>query len=243
MRGKNFLHICIINLLFGGHYIYSKFNRVYYPSKGTFVRGFISRSLLHDVDLVYSTEELGEVKGSTNAFTKFGADVEHRISFSPKTTGIIGANFAFTATDKIKNDEISFIEYGYSAKYSLGGMITAPRRGTYTFPGMHEDEIFFTQIMNLQLGVQFNPTSKLFITPHLNFASLGFDDLSDYFEDAFSPSGSWPEGFETSGVFSAGATFAYHSFLGPVNFDVSYVNDIDKIRIFFSVGLLMNRSN
>ena len=231
------------NLEFGGHYMYSKFNRVYYPSKGTFVRGFISRSLLHDVDLTYSTEELGEVKGSTNAFTKFGADVEHRMSFSPKTTGIIGANFAFTATDKVKDGELSFIDYGYSAKYSLGGIITAPRRGTYTFPGMHEDEIFFTQIMNLQLGVQFNPTSKLFITPHLNFASVGFDDLSNYFEDAFSPSGSWPQGFETSGVFSAGATFAYHSFLGPVNFDVSYVNEIDKIRVFFSVGLLLNRSN
>jgi NTE family protein len=42
---------------------------------------------------------------------------------------------------------------------------------------------------------------------------------------------------------SAGATFSYNSLLGPVNFDISYINDVDKIRLYFSVGFLFNASN
>jgi len=42
---------------------------------------------------------------------------------------------------------------------------------------------------------------------------------------------------------SAGATFSYHTMLGPINFDVAWVNDINKVRLFFSVGFMFNTSN
>ena len=230
------------NMEFGAHYLFSRFDRVFYPTEGTFARVFASRSVLHDVDLKYSDRSMGEAKGPTNGFTKLGADFEHRIAFGPKATGILGANLAFIFEDDLKSDELPFTDYGYSAKYSLGGVITGPRRGTYVFPGLHEDELFVTQMMNLQLGLQFNPTSKILIIPHLNLASVGYGDFSDYFEDAFSPSGSWALGFENSAIISAGAQFAYQSFLGPLNFDVSWVNDINQFRVFFSLGISFNRS-
>jgi NTE family protein len=44
-------------------------------------------------------------------------------------------------------------------------------------------------------------------------------------------------------LFSAGATASYNSYLGPINLDVSWVNDINKFRIFFSVGMHFNLSN
>ena len=97
--------------------------------------------------------------------------------------------------------------------------------------------------MRVNLSLQFQPVSKVFITPHVHLASVGFYDFSDYIKDAFSPSGSWSEGYETSSVISAGATFSYHSFLGPLDIDVSWVNDVDKVRIYFGVGLMLNRSN
>jgi NTE family protein len=231
------------NLEIGGHYFYSRFDRVFYPSKGMFLRGFVSRSILHDVDLIYSQPELDDVRGSTNGFTKFGVDFEYRIPFNSKTTGIIGTNLSFIAQDALKEDDASFTDYGYTAKYSLGGVLTAPRRGSYPFPGLHEDELFASQYMNLQLGLQFQPTSKIFIIPHFNLASVGFGDFSDYIEEAFSPSGRWSDGIETSAIISAGAQIAYDSFLGPLNFDFSWVNDVDKVRVFFSVGLTFNRSN
>ena len=231
------------NLELGAHYYYSQFDRVFYPSKGRFIRGFASRSLLHDVDLKFSDPSFGVIEGSTNGFTKFGIDFEQRISFGSKISGIISTNLAFTIQDRLKEDDLSFTDFGYSAKYSLGGILTGPRRGTYILPGLHEDELFATQFMNFQLGVQFNPSSKIFIIPHVYLASVGFGEFSEYFEDAFSPSGSWSDAFEPSAVISAGVQLAYKSFLGPVNFDVSWVNDVDQFRVFFGLGLTFNRSN
>ena len=231
------------NLELGAHYYYSRFDQVFYPDKGMLLRGFVSRSLLHDVDLIYSDPDFDEVIGSTNGFTKFGIDFEYRTPLSAKTTGIIGTNLSFIAQDALKGDDISFSDYGYSAKYSMGGVLTAPRRGSYPFPGLHEDELFVSQFMNLQLALQFKPSSKIFIIPHFNLASVGFGDFQDYLEDAFTTPGKWSEGFETSAIISAGAQFAYNSFLGPLNFDVSWVNDVDKVRVFFSIGLTFNRSN
>jgi len=225
------------------HYFYKRFNQPFYPTEGTFIRAFLSRSFLHDVVLEYSDPSEPIVDGSTNGFTKFGVDFERRMSFSDKITGIVSANLAFNFQDAMKSGDLSFTDFGYTANYSLGGVIATPRRGTYVFPGFHEDELFVTQLMNLQLGVQFHPTSKIFIIPHINLASVGFSDFSDYFEDAFSPSGNWSQGFETSGIITAGAQFAYNSFLGPVNFDLSWVNDANKVRVFFSIGLILNRSN
>ena len=74
-------------------------------------------------------------------------------------------------------------------------------------------------------------------------ATVGFRGFSDYIENAFSPVGDWSAGVEPSSVISAGINVGYHSFLGPLNFDISYVNDINKVRVFFSVGILFNRSN
>lgn len=231
------------NLELGANYYYSRFDQVFYPTKGMLLRGFVSRSLLHDVELIYSQSEFEEVIGSTNGFTKFGIDFEYRTPLNSKITGIIGTNLGFIAQDRLKEDDVSFTDYGYSANYSLGGIITAPRRGTYILPGLHEDELFVTQMMNLQLELQWKASSNLFIIPHFNLASVGFADFSEYIEDAFTPSGKWSEGFETSSIISAGAQIAYNSFLGPLNFDVSWVNDVDKVRVFFSVGLTFNRSN
>ncbi len=116
------------NLELGAHYYYSRFDQVFYPDKGMLLRGFVSRSLLHDVDLIYSDPDFDEVIGSTNGFTKFGIDFEYRTPLSAKTTGIIGTNLSFIAQDALKGDDVSFTDYGYSAKYSLGGNL------------MHRDE-------------------------------------------------------------------------------------------------------
>ena len=68
-------------------------------------------------------------------------------------------------------------------------------------------------------------------------------NFDNYVEDAFFPKGDWEDKIETSLLMSAGATFSYNSLLGPVNFDISYINDVDKIRLYFSVGFLFNASN
>ena len=233
------------NIEIGAHYMYSNMDRVYYPAKGTFFRAGVYRSILHDLDIQFYDPKDEDINGSTNGFTKLVLDFEKRFDFTKKVTGILGANVGFIIEDAITGNEASFAEYGFAAKYSLGGILTAPRRGSYTFAGLHEDELNVTEFMRLSLAAQINPLKSIFIIPHFDIASVGRGDFDDYIEDAFSPSGSWsdPDDIETSAVISAGATFAYHSILGPINFDVSWANDIDKVRVFFSVGLILNRSN
>ena len=237
------------NFEIGAHYMYSKMDKVFYATKGTFVRAGFSRSLYNDLHVQYGPPQaVGENqrpddKGSTNGFSKLNMDFEYRRPFSEKAVGIFGANIAFTFEDELKEGDYSLFDYGYSALYSLGGTVLSPRKGSYVYPGLHEDELFVSQMMRLNLGVQLNPFSKFYFTPHLNIATVGFDGFSNYIENAFSPDGRWSDAIETSSIISTGINFAYHSFLGPLNFDVSYVNDVNKIRVFFSVGLLFNRSN
>jgi NTE family protein len=111
------------------------------------------------------------------------------------------------------------------------------------FAGLHEDELTVNQFMKITLALQLNPINKIYVVPHFNIASVGFTNFDDYIEDAFFPKGDWEDKIETSLLMSAGATFSYNSLLGPVNFDISYINDVDKIRLYFSVGFLFNASN
>lgn len=239
------------NFEIGVHYLYNKMNQVFYATSGTIVGAKLGRSIHNEVDaefipvdgVDYEPGHQFIYKGSVNDFTKINFDFEHRKAFSKKVAGIVGANLAFTIQDPLSSGDLDFDEFGISAMYSLGGTVVSPRKGTYIFPGMHEDEIFVTQMMRINLGAQINPFSKFYFTPHINLASVGFDDFEEYIENAFSPDGNWSEAFETSSIVSAGVNFAFHSFLGPVNFDVSYVNDVNKVRVFFSMGLLFNRSN
>jgi NTE family protein len=219
------------------HFVYNTLNQLFNPTDGTYLKANVGRSVLHDVNLNYADNILPEVNGSTNGFTKFNLNVEKRWPFNEKITGIVGANANFIFEDMLTSNEVSFTEYGFGAKYFIGGILPSHKKNNYTFPGLYEDELNASQFMDLELGIQFNPTKNLFLTPHFNIASVGFGDFDDYINNAFSPNGNWQYLIETSTLMSAGTTITYHSFLGPINFDVSWVNDINKVRVFFSVGL------
>ncbi|PCI10840.1 MAG: patatin [Flavobacteriaceae bacterium] len=230
------------NLEVNFHYSYNNLDNVFFAKKGTHFYAKVSRSIYNDIYLKTTDPNVEVIDGSTNDFTKLNLFYEKRFQLNKKVTGIIKASTNFTFQDKMSSDDISFDEYGYAAKYFLGGNIRNERNNSFLFPGLKEDELNVSQMMNLSLGVQFTPFSKVYLNPHLNFASVGFGNFDDYIKDAFSPKGNWTEEYETSAIFSTGITASYHSILGPVNFDISYVNKIDKVRLFFSVGLLFNAS-
>ena len=225
------------------HFVYNTMDLVFYPTKGTIFNAKLGRSFLNEVDLDFTDEEIPDIDGSTNGFTKLALNFEKRFLIRKKITGIIGANTGFIFVDDLGSEDISFIEYGFGASYSLGGNLIRPRKDDYLFPGLNEGELIVTQFMMLNLGMQFTPVKNAYITPHFHIASVGFSDFDDYIKDAFSPKGDWSEDFETSLLYSGGLTFSYKSLLGPINFDVSYVNQIKQVRLFFGVGIQLNRSN
>ena len=96
--------------------------------------------------------------------------------------------------------------------------------------------------MKANVGLQINLIGKIYLTPHVDIASVGFRTFDDYMDDAFSPKGKWQDRTDTSFLFSGGANISYLSLLGPITFDASWVNDIDETNLYFSIGFVFNPS-
>ncbi|KAF2507993.1 patatin [Flavobacterium zhairuonense] len=222
------------------HYSYNDMDKVFFATEGTIMKANVTRSLLNDVETSFDDPALSTVSGNTNGNTKFGFSFEKRTLFKKKLTGIFGFESNFTFQDKLKDDQISYSDFGYASKYFLGGIIPSSGSNRFSFAGLHEDELNVTQYIGLKLGSQINITGKIYLTPHFNLASVGFDTFDDYIKHAFNPKGNWDENIETSLVLSGGAAISYQSILGPIHFDTSWINNIDKVRLFFSVGLSLN---
>ncbi len=228
------------NIEFNMHYSYNDMDKVFFATSGTIVKANVARSFLSDVDASFSDPDLPRISGSTNGYTKFGFGFEKRALLKKKITGIVGFDSYFIFQDKLKDDQIPFSGFGYSAKYFLGGIIPSSGSNRFSFPGLHEDEVNVTQYLGLKLGSQINITGKIYLTPHFNIASVGFDTFDDYIHHVFSPKGKWDENDEPSLLLSGGSAISYQSILGPIHFDMSWINNIDKVRLFFSVGLSLN---
>ncbi len=225
------------------HFNYNTLNRVFFPTKGKFLYAELSRSLYHHVEFIYADNLEPDVIGKTNGFTKLNFTFDQRIALNKKITGILGASAGFTFIDELQSDDHSFVEYAIAAEYFLGGNIVRPKKDTYLFKGLNSGELFVTQFMMLNLGLQTNLSSSLILTPHINIASVSSNNFGDYIKDAFSPKGDWQDLEKASLLISGGVTASYDSFLGPVNFDVSWVNRINKVRVFFGIGIPLGRSN
>ena len=229
------------NFEVGIHYRYNTTETMFHPKTGWLIQGVLSRSLYHNVDL--TTLDETTIKGNTNGFTKLTMTAENRWKLSEKITAIAGINTGFTFVDQLKNNEKSFLNYGVAANYFLGGNVLRPRKSDYIFPGLHEGELMVTQFMMLNVNFQFEAYKNLVFIPHGHLASVGFNGFNDYMKTAFNPQGNWKEINETSALVSGGITTYYNSILGPITFDISWVNNINKVRLFFGLGIFFNRSN
>lgn len=228
------------NIEFNMHYSFNDMDKVFFATNGTIIKSNITRSFLTDIDASFDDPDLTSISGSTNGYTKFGFTFEKRVLLKKKITGIIAFDSYFIFQDKLKQDQIEFSGFGYAAKYFLGGIIPSSGSNRFSFAGLHEDELNVTQYMGLKLASQINLTGKIYLTPHFNIASIGFDTFDEYIDHAFNPKGNWDDNFDTSLVLSGGAAISYQSILGPIHFDTSWINNIDKVRLFFSVGLSLN---
>lgn len=223
------------------HYSFNTMDKVFFATNGTIIKANITRSLLSHLNASFSDANLVNVSGTTNGYTKFGFSYDRRALIKKrKITGIIGFDSYFIFQDQLKNDQISFSEYGYASKYFLGGIIPSSGSNRFSFPGLNEDGLNVTQFMGVRLGAQLNIMGKIYLTPHFNIATVGFGNFNDYIGKVFSPKGSWDRNNEPSLVLSGGAAISYESILGPIHFDTSWINNADKVRLFFSVGLSLN---
>lgn len=222
------------------HYSYNDMDKVFFAGNGTIIKSNIARSFLTDLNISFTDPDFTRLSGSTNGYTKFGLSFERRLPIKKKITGIIGFDSYFIFQDKLKQDDIPFSGFGYGTQYFLGGIIPSSGSNRFSFPGLHEDELNVMQFMGLTLASQVNIIGKIYVTPHFKIATIGFDSFNEYIDHAFNPKGNWDENLDPSLVISGGAAISYQSILGPIHFDTSWINNIDKVRLFFSVGLSFN---
>jgi len=222
------------------YFYHNSFDKVFFATKGNYGYARVSRSLYLDASIEYDESfELND-SGETNGYFKLSGAYEKRIPIKEAYSLILGANFGFTFIDNQKANQLSFIQYGMGAKYYLGGNLTQNRRDSYVFNGLQDAELVTTQFVKMNIALQASLFRNVYVTPYVNLASVGFGDSDDYFNSFFNPDGDWINTTTTSFLFSAGTTFSYNSILGPVNFDIAYLNNVDKLNLFFSVGLRLN---
>jgi NTE family protein len=225
------------------HYSYNGMDKVFFATDGMIIRASVSRSLFNHINISYTDENLTDYSNQTNGFTKLGFGIEKRLHPKKTITYIMGFDANFIFEDALKQNDVSFSKYGYAAKYFLGGIIPTSGNYRFSFPGLNEDELNVSQFMAVKFGTQINLMNKIYLTPHFNIASVGFGNFNEYIGEAFNPKGNWDRGTETSLLLSGGAAISYQSILGPIHFDTSWVNNVDKARLFFSVGFSFNPSN
>lgn len=225
------------------HFKFNNLNDLLYPTEGTQIKVIISRSLHNNVKVNYIDPTIADINMAANNYTKLSLGFEKRISFTEKLTGIISFNSGFLFDDKSKDNDLLFSTFGYGAKYFLGGNIIDVRSDNYTFSGLTESELAVSQFVKAGLGLQMKTIRNLYLTPHMEIASVGYGSFSDFMSDAFSPNGRWEDYEDPSLLASVGAMVSYKSPLGPVKFDVSWVNSTKKFNFFFGIGFPLNRSN
>jgi NTE family protein len=231
------------NIEVNAHYSYNDMDKVFFATNGKIIKANINRSLATDLNIAFYDPKIANVSGPTNGFTKLGFGFEKRVPLKKKISAMFGFDANFIFQDKQKDNQASFSDYGYAAKYFMGGILPSPGSNRFAFPGLNEDELSVTQFMAIKLGAQINPMGKIYLTPHFNIATVGFDNFNEYIGDAFFPKGNWDYNDKPSLLMSGGAAISYQSILGPIHFDTSWINNIDKVRLFFSVGFSFNPSN
>lgn len=223
------------------HYVYNTLDLAQYPTRGAKFKSHIGRSLRNKIEVLFSDPNLDNQIGSTSQFIKLGADYEKRVAFSSSLTGIFGTSGHFTFIDDNPDSKVSYIKYGIGSKYLLGGNIEDATRGSFVFPGLNRGELIATQFVRLHFGLQYKFKSKFYLTPHADVATVGFRDFKDYAKNVLNTRGRWQDASISSLLFSSGLSLGYDSILGPVNLDVSWVNDVNKLRLYFGVGFQFSR--
>lgn len=223
------------------HFNSNNLDHVFYPKNGSLVNLNLSRSLFHHVNYTSTDPTVGQIKGETNNFTRVTLDYKYRFPISNSFTAVLDVASGMVFEDNAADDDLPLFTFGFTERFSLGGNQFYMPLNSFAFQGLFESEVLPSQFMMVNIGTQWEVLNKIYVTPHVNMATIGFGDSKDFFEDAFSPKGDWEDANETSLVLAAGASLGYDSLLGPINLGASWTNEINKIRFFLSVGIPLYR--
>ncbi|MCH2195855.1 patatin-like phospholipase family protein [Kordia sp.] len=231
------------NLSVDIHFVNNNLSKLFFAKEGSLFKSKVLRSIDHKLNYQSSGGGISLEDRKTSDFTKLLLSYQKRMRFHKNLTLILGSSVHFIFQDQLKSNQVPFDTYGLGAHYYLGGYLNGTRENSLRFPGLNENDVPVTQAIKFHLKLQTNPFHNVYISPHLNYATIGFGNFNEYIKKAVLPTGNWTESFEPSSLLSVGTTFSYDSILGPANLDISLVNDTNKVRAFLGVGLFLMLSD
>jgi NTE family protein len=135
-------------------------------------------------------------------------------------------------------DRYSPYSIGAGDFISIGGILQRPRPNNFTFVGLKEAELSAPQVMIIAAQLQYMVSKNIFVIPTINVLAAGYD-ASDF----WSTLGEFNFSGGTSGQafyqFGYGITAGYMSLIGPIQLAVSSDAQVDKFRVFFSIGFTL----
>lgn len=224
------------SLLVNANYTYNSYDQHYFPTKGANLQLTYKTSIYNNLHIKTTASETLTLPTELNNYHKLIFDASKRIPISRKSTAFAGITTAFIFEDDLEADEYSYLDYGVGIQYFLGGNTPLARSDSFKMPGLKEGEVFASQFIKMNFGLQYALQPKLFLTPHLDVVVFGTESFSDYIKSIGKATSNWSETSSTGFIISSGVTASYNSLLGPINMDVSFVNGVNKFRFFIGIG-------
>jgi NTE family protein len=222
------------------HYQINSLDKVYFPTRGTWIRidalGNFSNPVdanifINQPDTTYDYIVEGKVQNYLRLNVKILKNIELQKNLSLQVRGQVGF------TQHLSSSASKFSAYQFAAGdfNSLGGQLFRPRSSSFMFTGLQEAEVAVPQIMIAGANLQWTIAKNLYAIPSVNILAGGYDS-SDYWQSLSDFN------FTTESSDSAfyhigyGVTAGYMSLLGPIQFAVSKDAQIGKIRWFMNIG-------
>lgn len=237
------LNILEYNLQTAGarvHYQYNTFDKVFYPSKGTWLRAEALANFgnpadvqfyVNNPDTVYQFNVNGHVQNYLRVHIKAQHNILLNKYFSLQLRGQVGI------TQQISNASEKYSPYQLGAGdfISVGGQLNRPRSTSFMFTGLQESELAVPQVVIAGAQLQWTVSKNTYLIPSINILAAGYD-ASDYWQSL----GDFNFTTDTSnGAFyqvGYGITAAYMSLIGPLSITVSEDAQVGKVRWFLNIG-------
>ncbi|MGB2232420.1 MAG: patatin-like phospholipase family protein, partial [Flavobacteriaceae bacterium] len=219
------------NLELSTYFYYNTLNKPFFATKGSSMEVRFSRALRNKVNVEYVEESTNNKLGLTNLYSRITGQLENRKQLNKFVTFISQLDFGFTFVDSNKGNntnKIDFLRHGQGAKFALGGFLNQNQRNGYKFKGLGDSQLLTTQFIKAHFNYQYEISRNIFLTPHINFGLVGFGKFDDFLNEIKLSNSNWSNLETSSLMFTSGITAAYNSILGPVFFDLSYINDLNK---------------
>ncbi len=225
------------------HYQYNTLDRVYFPSKGKWIRmeAKLNFNNPFDAQLFLKTPlatQDSTFNGNVQSYLRLNVKTQKNISVSRKATLQLIGQVGLTQEILTKANRYSAYSIAAGDFISVGGQLQRPRPNNFTFVGLKEAELSVPQIMIVTAQLQVEPTKNIFIVPTLNVLAAGYN-AADFWKTLSDFNFSGEVNDRTFYQVGYGLSIGYMSLIGPIQVAISSDAQVEKFRAFFSIGFTL----